>query len=131
MESIIHLKDLELERRGKLHSYYDEQRLLERFHGRCSFCDMVPDGSLTLDHLVPRAKGGGDEGYNLFPACRECNGAKDCKDFQPWYERHWSYDRDRLGEILRIHEEEKKTLYPATDYDSLHAAWILNNPIAG
>ena len=130
MENIVHLKDLELHRRGKLHSHYDEQRLLDRFHGRCSFCDMVPEEPLTIDHLIPQAKGGGDEAYNLFPACRECNESKGCKDFEKWYARHWSYDRDRLDEILRIHEDEQKTLYPAMDYDSMHMRWLMENKVS-
>lgn len=33
-------------------------------------------GPLTLDHLVPRSLGGGNEATNLVTACRGCNEAQ-------------------------------------------------------
>lgn len=123
MESIIHLKDLELERRGQLHSHHDSQRLLQRFNGRCSFCDL-PFDQLTLDHLIPRSKGGSSESYNLFPACKECNCSKGDKYFLDWYVRHWSYDSERQDLILEIHNDEYNRPYTNTDYQSLHEQWV-------
>jgi hypothetical protein len=48
-----------------------------RFGGHCAFCgDLFLPGSLTIDHLVPRSRGGGRKWSNLYPACRACNSAK-------------------------------------------------------
>lgn len=48
-----------------------------KFGGRCAFCgDMYTPGSLTIDHLVPKCRGGGKGWSNLYPACGNCNSAK-------------------------------------------------------
>ena len=40
----------------------------------CRYCGA--DNDLTIDHLVPRSLGGGDEPENLAVACRSCNARK-------------------------------------------------------
>lgn len=46
--------------------------------GRCFYCQhpLNPFLDFTIDHVVPVAKGGGDELANLVPACRLCNSRK-------------------------------------------------------
>ena len=36
----------------------------------------MPALGLTLDHVIPQARGGRHEPRNLVPACRRCNGRK-------------------------------------------------------
>jgi 5-methylcytosine-specific restriction endonuclease McrA len=36
----------------------------------------VPPGELTLDHIVPVARGGRSTKGNCVPACKECNNRK-------------------------------------------------------
>ena len=44
---------------------------------KCQFCLKSPDLSeLTIDHLVPLARGGLDEITNYVTCCRSCNRAK-------------------------------------------------------
>ncbi|TGK12212.1 HNH endonuclease [Leptospira fletcheri] len=45
--------------------------------GICYYCrrKFSPE-ELTMDHLVPLAKGGKSVKANLVPACKECNNAK-------------------------------------------------------
>jgi len=45
--------------------------------GRCHYCggEFDPD-SLTLDHIVPVARGGRSTKGNCVPACKECNNNK-------------------------------------------------------
>ena len=52
--------------------------IYERDRFRCVYCgDGVEDGViLTLDHVVPRELGGGNEAGNLVTACHRCNSAK-------------------------------------------------------
>lgn len=47
-------------------------------HGRCWYCAVQ---ATTVDHLVPRIRGGGDDFYNLLPACRSCNSTKGTRPF--------------------------------------------------
>ena len=56
------------------------QYVLERVAGRdgwsCFYCGALGDGSVHLDHVVPRSNGGSDEPDNLVISCEECNRAK-------------------------------------------------------
>lgn len=46
-------------------------------HGRCYYCQIkVPPSDLTMDHLVPIARGGSSTRGNIVPACRACNQTK-------------------------------------------------------
>lgn len=49
-------------------------KLGRRDGSRCAYCGATQD--LTLDHVVPRVRGGGHEPANLVPACRSCNAKK-------------------------------------------------------
>jgi len=40
---------------------------------RCQYCGAHAD---SVDHVVPRAEGGGDEPSNLRACCRKCNSRK-------------------------------------------------------
>jgi len=42
---------------------------------RCRYCGKTPaDGvKLTIDHVYPQSKGGGEEKINLVTACKRCN----------------------------------------------------------
>lgn len=45
--------------------------------GVCHYCGrQVPPKELTLDHLVPLARGGRSTKGNCVPACKECNNKK-------------------------------------------------------
>ena len=45
--------------------------------GICHYCQgTVPAAELTMDHLVPLARGGKSSRGNIVPACRDCNRKK-------------------------------------------------------
>ncbi|MGA6925954.1 MAG: HNH endonuclease [Desulfosarcina sp.] len=45
--------------------------------GRCHYCHReTPPASLTMDHIVPLARGGKSTKGNLAPACKSCNTKK-------------------------------------------------------
>lgn len=48
--------------------------VLRRDGHTCAYCAGPAD---TVDHLLPRSRGGGDTWFNLVAACRSCNGLKD------------------------------------------------------
>lgn len=51
--------------------------VLRRDNHTCRYCGAsAPDVSLTVDHVVPQALGGGDEPSNLVTACEPCNSGK-------------------------------------------------------
>jgi len=55
----------------------------KRATGICHYCQgRFPPTELTMDHLVPLARGGKSTKGNLVPACKECNTKK--KYALPW-----------------------------------------------
>ena len=50
------------------------QNIFKRDNFECQYCGTRRD--LTVDHVVPRAKGGGDTWMNLVAACKRCNAKK-------------------------------------------------------
>ncbi len=51
------------------------QRRLQR--GVCAYCGrQVPPKELTMDHVVPVARGGRSQKGNVVPACKDCNNKK-------------------------------------------------------
>jgi 5-methylcytosine-specific restriction protein A len=49
----------------------------KRSTGICYYCKEVffpPE--LTMDHIIPVARGGKSEKFNLVPCCKECNSQK-------------------------------------------------------
>lgn len=47
----------------------------ERHQHRCAYCGCKP-GRLTMDHIIPLARGGQHEPGNIAPACSRCNSRK-------------------------------------------------------
>jgi 5-methylcytosine-specific restriction endonuclease McrA len=48
------------------------KNILHRDHHSCQYCGYHGD-DLTLDHIMPRSRGGGDSWENLVTACVRCN----------------------------------------------------------
>tara|TARA_B100001123_G_C14721005_1_gene793094 strand:+ start:115 stop:633 length:519 start_codon:yes stop_codon:yes gene_type:complete len=61
----IKYKDIVLSRRN----------LLKRDNYRCQYCDKAKN-SLTIDHVIPKNRGGKDTWENLVVACSKCNTKK-------------------------------------------------------
>jgi 5-methylcytosine-specific restriction endonuclease McrA len=47
--------------------------VLQRDGHTCAYCGLRAD---SVDHVLPRSRGGGDTWFNLVAACRSCNGLK-------------------------------------------------------
>lgn len=60
-------------RRARIH-YHQRAGILERDGHACLTCGSTED--LTIDHIVPIVRGGGDEDHNLRTLCRRCNSRK-------------------------------------------------------
>lgn len=58
--------------------------ILKRDNYTCYFCGRYGD---TIDHIVPRAKGGHTTPLNCVTACRECNQNKAALDLEEFMER--------------------------------------------
>lgn len=64
----------------KQHLPFTRQNLLRRDHSRCQYCGRLPGHSeLSIDHVVPRARGGETSWENCVLACVQCNRRKGSK----------------------------------------------------
>lgn len=63
----------------------DWDRLVRRHAGRCAYCGRTE--ALTIDHVVPIAKGGRHSIGNLLLACRRCNFSKSDRLLIVWRHR--------------------------------------------
>lgn len=53
--------------------------IIEQAHNRCGYCLVSAQyvyAPMEIDHLIPIAKGGGDDEDNLWLACPRCNNHK-------------------------------------------------------
>lgn len=57
-------------------------RIFEAWGHRCAYCG---DPAQSLDHIVPKAKGGATVANNLAPACLACNRRKGHREVISWW----------------------------------------------
>jgi 5-methylcytosine-specific restriction endonuclease McrA len=80
----------------------------------CQYCGMVTH-DLTIDHVVPRHRGGKHEWENLVAACRRCNHRKGSKTLA---EAHMY-----LGREPRAPRADARYLYGSYLSDERNDAW--------
>lgn len=66
----------------------------------CAYCGRSLKGAephdLTLDHLLPRSTGGGNDATNLVTACGNCNYSRQDR---PWIDYATGGARDRIEQL--------------------------------
>ncbi|MBW2732980.1 MAG: HNH endonuclease [Deltaproteobacteria bacterium] len=56
------------------HVKFSRENVLARDRWRCQYCgDHKPTPQLTLDHVIPRSRGGPTNWQNIVTACKDCN----------------------------------------------------------
>ncbi len=66
-----------------LGSIADDERLKMILPQACCYCGGRE--KLSIDHLIPKVKGGKDRPENMVWACRSCNSSKSDTDMLDWY----------------------------------------------
>ena len=91
-----------------------KQVLIQKTGSACARCGkriLLKD--VTIDHVVPKYRGGGDDERNLVPLCKRCNKQKgsqlvDSKAFYPYLGREYRKDIiDYMDEIGGCNGNEK------------------------
>jgi 5-methylcytosine-specific restriction endonuclease McrA len=82
------------------------KNILKRDGMKCQYCGSTRD--LTIDHIVPKSRGGADSWENLVTACNSCNNKKGSKTpdearmsllRKPYRPNHIVFLREYLGTI--------------------------------
>jgi hypothetical protein len=74
----------------------------EKWNHECAYCGS--NDELTLDHIIPLAKGGVDYTHNVLCSCRKCNSDKGHTPWRDWYggQEFFSYERmEKIEEWIR------------------------------
>ena len=69
----------------------------EKWEYECAYCGSGEN--LTLDHVIPQAKGGTDHLTNVVCSCEACNRSKAHTDFYEWYSKQEFYTKERFDQI--------------------------------
>ena len=89
------------------HIVLSRKNVLRRDSNQCQYCGKI-DSHLTIDHVIPKAKGGKDTWENLVSACNKCNNKKGDRTpheaqmpllRKPFRPNHVMFIRDFLGNI--------------------------------
>ena len=69
----------------------------EKWHFKCAYCG---DGNnLTIDHVVPRSKGGTDFTKNVVCCCSDCNQRKGHEPWEEWFLKQEYFSEEKYQKI--------------------------------
>ena len=109
------------------------QSIFESWKWKCAYCDKELDTkSATIDHIVPKYKGGHNVKSNMICSCSKCNRSKGSVLLEDWYNPSNSYySEERLGKIkhwiednsapIKLVSSDKATPYITNDF---YIGWI-------
>ena len=109
------------------------QSIFELWQWKCAYCDKELDtNSATIDHIVPKFKGGHNVKSNMLCSCSSCNRSKGSTLLENWYDPSNSYySEERLGKIkhwiednsapIKLLSSDKATPYITNDF---YIGWI-------
>jgi hypothetical protein len=75
------------------------RKIKEKWGNECAYCGS--EENLTIDHVIPRSKGGMDTSKNMVCCCESCN---QDKAHTPWKEWYSAQDFFNIEQYNRIQE---------------------------
>jgi len=86
------------------------QHIKENWNHKCAYCGS--EEKLTIDHIVPRSKGGTDFTNNVVCCCQECNHDKGHTDWEYWFSKQIFFTEEKRSAIIRwMHNKQEQVLY--------------------
>ena len=73
------------------------KHIKESWENKCAYCDS--EENLTIDHIVPQSKGGGDNTKNVVCCCHSCNQDKGHAPWEEWYSSQEFFCDERYEKI--------------------------------
>lgn len=82
----------------------------EKWNCECAYCGSGEN--LTIDHIVPQAKGGSDFIDNVCCCCESCNRDKAHTDWEIWYQQQDFFTEAKRNAIVEwMNNKNKQPLY--------------------
>jgi len=79
---------------------------------QCAYCG-TEDKPMSLDHIIPQAKGGSNKSNNVLCACTSCNADKAHEDWIIWFIQQPFFTeerRQRIEDWMKLEEEPNQLL---------------------
>lgn len=74
------------------------QRLAKHYKNQCQICmQKFPTSQLTIEHVIPRSKGGANDETNCIPTCQACNSQK--ADITPYFDNAGVNLEDKIAPL--------------------------------
>lgn len=90
--------------------HYSETDVVTTVLPMCSVCWDV--GSLHLDHIVPKSRGGLNDYTNYQLLCGPCNSSKNDRDMEEWHKWVNTADDERAARIRERRAKNRETTLP-------------------
>jgi len=84
---------------------------------KCAYCEK-PDPR-TLDHVIPKSRGGLTVRANLIPSCGDCNLSKSNEAWDVWYRSQTFWTQDKELNILEWVNRDHAETESAREYETL------------
>jgi hypothetical protein len=109
------------------------QQIFEAWDWKCAYCDAkLNSRNATIDHILPKYKGGHSVTANMCCCCSECNRSKGSEHLKDWYTIRYTYfSEKRLAKLkvwmeqidqpLKIVHPSKVPLYTDNEFATIYA----------
>lgn len=97
------------------------QSIFEAWKWNCAYCEkQLCHNTATIDHIVPKHKGGHNSRNNLACCCCSCNSSKGSQKLDLWYtEDNPKYTKERADKIKEWTEQKPKSLNLAAAHQAI------------
>jgi hypothetical protein len=84
------------------------QHIFESWNWRCAYCDCeLNSGTATVDHIIPKHKGGHSIRSNMACCCSECNRSKASTPLDVWFScDNRNFSEERLVKLKEWMEQK-------------------------
>ena len=76
------------------------RKIKEKWGNECAYCGS--EENLTIDHVIPRSKGGHNSVENMVCCCESCNQDKAHTHWKEWYFSQDFFSLNRYNEINNL-----------------------------
>lgn len=95
------------------------QHIFEEWGWKCAYCDrQLTEDTATIDHVLPKHKGGQNVKHNMVCSCSRCNKNKGSTLLQSWYVPELPFYCEKRLDKLKKWMEQKPCSIKLTSTDS-------------
>ena len=100
------------------------QSIFEAWGWKCAYCDkQMCEVTATIDHIIPKHKGGHSTRNNLACCCNSCNRSKASSLPFDWIKQgHPLYSEEKVSKIKMWLEQKPQTFYHLKQIDLVATA---------